>query len=233
MKRENELNSKVPIITIDGPSGVGKGTVSMRLAKQLKWHLLDSGAIYRCLAYVVQLHGVALDDEQGIFQVAQNMDIHFGQSSNGQLIIKLADDNISQAIRTDEISVISSKISGFASVRTALLARQRDFARLPGLIADGRDMGTVVFPDASLKLYLHASDDERVKRRYLQLQQKNASIDREQVKKDMLARDQRDSCRKVAPLKPAVDAIVIDTTDLSIDEVLAVILGMMREKSML
>ncbi len=217
-------------MTIDGPSGVGKGTISMRLSCQLGWHLLDSGAIYRCLAYAVQWAGIALDNQAGITQIAQNLDISFHQSSDKQLTIYLAGENISQAIRTDDISVISSKIAGFATVRSALLDRQRQFAQPPGLIADGRDMGTVVFPDADLKIFLNASHDERVKRRFLQLQQKHTKISLQQVEQELLARDQRDSRRKVAPLKAAKDAIVIDTTDLTVEQVLATILDAAQAK---
>lgn len=210
----------IPVITVDGPGGTGKGTVSQLLAKQLDWHLLDSGSLYRILAHAAQQHAILLNDEVMLGTLAQRLDIKF-VIDNTEKIAKIIVDGIdvTQAIRTEQCGNIASKISVFPAVRLALLDRQRAFRQLPGLVADGRDMGTVVFPDAQLKIFLEASAQERAKRRYLQLQQQGVHVSVNDVFADIVERDMRDKNRIASPLKPAADAILIDTTHLSIDSV--------------
>lgn len=226
MIKENNL--LVPVITIDGPSGTGKGTVSQRLSEILQWHLLDSGALYRVLAVAAKQHAVALDNEKALEVLAAHLDVQFKLSNSGQTRVILEGTDVTETIRSEESGTTASQISAFSGVRSALLERQRAFCVKPGLVTDGRDMGTIVFPDAILKIYLQANDHERATRRYQQLKAKGVQIKFEQVLNELLARDKRDMERAVAPLKPANDAIIIDTTGLSVEQVLTSVLELAR-----
>lgn len=209
-----------PIITVDGPSGAGKGTLCQMLAAKLNWALLDSGALYRVTALAAKQHAVEMDNEAGLEAIAAHLDVQFQVSADqaGVQVI-LEGVNVTSSLRTEETGAIASQVAAVNAVRAALLERQRAFQQEPGLIADGRDMGTVVFPNAELKVYLTASAEERGQRRYKQLLESgnNANLDR--IIEDIRARDDRDMNRAVAPLKPAEDAIVIDSTSMSIEAV--------------
>ena len=209
-----------PIITIDGPSGSGKGTVAALLAARLGWNLLDSGALYRLLAFAAGNHGIDLTNEEGLKALAAHLDVQFV----GKRII-LEGEEVTDAIRNEQVGAGASMVASLPAVRDALLQRQRAFREAPGLIADGRDMGTVVFPDAPLKIYLTASAEERARRRYLQLKDKVEGVSLPSLLKEIQARDERDMQRAVAPLKPAIDAIQLDSTELSIEQVLDSILS--------
>ncbi len=224
--------SKAPVITLDGPGGVGKGTVSGLLAKQLGWHYLDSGALYRLAALAAMNHGVDFDNESALAVIAEHLDIRFQQETGAGVIILLEGDDVTRQIRTEEVGSNASRVAAFSRVRDALLRRQRAFRTEPGLIADGRDMGTVVFTDAPLKIFLTATSDERARRRVLQLEQGGSVVDYEKVLQDINERDERDRNRAVAPLKPAEDALVIDTTELSIEAVLERVLQQASDRGL-
>ena len=210
-----------PVITIDGPSGSGKGTVAGILAKRLGWNLLDSGALYRLLAFAAGNHGVALDNEALLEKLAAHLDVQFVGATDGKPArIILEGDDVTHAIRSEAVAAGASKVAALPAVRDALLQRQRAFQELPGLVADGRDMGTVVFPDAPLKVFLTASAEERARRRYLQLKAKGDDVSLSGLLDEIRARDERDTQRAIAPLKPAADAIQLDSTELSIEQVL-------------
>ncbi|TCS39982.1 (d)CMP kinase [Reinekea marinisedimentorum] len=217
------MNKHAPVITLDGPGGVGKGTISTLLAEKLGWHFLDSGALYRLTALAASNHGISLKDEQAVALVAEHLDVQFANDASGSQII-LENEKVTEAIRTEEVGTNASIVAAYSRVRDALLKRQRAFAVEPGLIADGRDMGTVVFTDAPLKIFMNASAEERATRRVRQLQEKGATADYDTVLADIVARDERDQNRATAPLKPADDAVLLDTTCLSIDEVMNAIL---------
>lgn len=211
-----------PVLTIDGPSGAGKGTVSRAIAKRLGWHFLDSGAIYRALALSVLERKVPPQDEEAVAKAAQEMALEFSSGDSGQIL--LAGRDVTARLATEECGRLASKIAAFPKVRQALLAKQRSFRQAPGLVADGRDMGTVVFPDAPYKVFLTAALRERARRRLLQLQAQGLDVTLDQIIKDLEERDRRDRERKEAPLVPAQDAVVIDSTELSVEEVIARIL---------
>ena len=207
-----------PVVTVDGPSGAGKGTLSALLAEKLNWHLLDSGAIYRVLAVAAMHHDLPIDDEAAIVPLASGLDVSF-ETENNQRRVVLEGEDVTDDIRTEEVGAVASQIASLARVREALLRRQRAFRETPGLIADGRDMGTVVFPDAVVKLFLTASAEARAERRYTQLKDKGMDVNIARLLTDIKARDERDSQRSVAPLVPAEDAVIIDSTDLDINQV--------------
>ncbi|WP_341303380.1 (d)CMP kinase [Pseudomonas sp. TMP25] len=215
-----------PVITIDGPSGSGKGTVAGLLAKQLGWHLLDSGALYRLLAFAAGNHGVDLTNEEAMKLLAAHLDVQFIAAGNGhgQHII-LEGDEVTDLIRNERVGAGASLVASLPAVRDALLQRQQAFQEMPGLVADGRDMGTVVFPHAPLKVFLTASAEERARRRCLQLKAKGDDVNLASLLDEIQARDERDTQRAVAPLKPAADAIQLDSTELSIEQVLERILS--------
>jgi cytidylate kinase len=215
-----------PVITIDGPSGSGKGTIAGLLAKQLGWNLLDSGALYRLLAFAASNHGVDLTNEEAMKLLAAHLDVQFVAAGGGQgQRIILEGEEVTDAIRNEQIGAGASQVASLPAVREALLQRQQAFQEMPGLVADGRDMGTVVFPDAPLKVFLTASAEERARRRYLQLKAKGDDVNLASLLDEILARDERDTQRAVAPLKPAVDAIQLDSTKLSIEQVMERILS--------
>lgn len=211
------------IITVDGPSGAGKGTVCALLAENLGWALLDSGALYRITGLAASRKNIAMDNETEVAKVAAALDVQFIPTAQGVKTI-LEGDDVTRTIRTEEVGSLASQVAALPKVREALLQRQRDFASAQGLIADGRDMGTVVFPEAATKIFLTASAEERGKRRYKQLKEKGLDADLNAIIEDIRIRDERDSNRAVAPLKPAEDALYIDSTELSIDEVCALVL---------
>ncbi|MCH8845385.1 MAG: (d)CMP kinase [Proteobacteria bacterium] len=222
--------SEIPVITVDGPSGTGKGTVCSHLANWLGWNFLDSGALYRVLAVAAEKYDLARDNEPGIAELAESLDVVFDRPQPGKDVTVIFEGNdISQQIRTEECGNSASQIATLSEVRSALLERQRKFRQKPGLVADGRDMGTVVFADAPLKIYLIASAAERAKRRYKQLKQKGFSVNLPRLTADIAERDTRDSQRTISPLKPADDAIVVDTTTLEISTVILKIEKLVRE----
>ena len=226
------MQESIPVITIDGPSGAGKGTVARIVAEQLGWHLLDSGAIYRVLAVAAQHHNIGVDDEDSLLPVAAHLDVQFQICSEGEGKVILEGEDVSNAIRTEEIGALASKVAAFPRVREALLRRQRAFKVAPGLVADGRDMGTVVFTQAPVKVFLTASAEERAQRRFNQLNEKGFDVKIGRLLDDIRQRDERDQNRKVAPLVPAEGALIIDSTELSIDEVVSKILSFSNEKLM-
>lgn len=210
---------RAPIITIDGAGGTGKGTISQILAERLGWNFLDSGALYRVLGLAAQKHQVALDNEKALEVLAEHLDVQFIAQKGHFPRIILEGEDVTQLIRTEKIGNAASIVGALPAVRTALLERQRVFRELPGLVADGRDMGTVVFPDAELKIFLKASLEERVSRRYKQLKEGGINVNLHDLIEELRERDKRDKERAVAPLKPAEDAICIDTDPLTIDQV--------------
>lgn len=212
------------ILTIDGPSGSGKGTIARRVADHLGWHLLDSGALYRLVALAGQQKGLSREDQAGHERVAQQLNVRFGLAPDGGEQIWLDGQEVSTAIRTEQAGEGASQVAAMPGVRAALLERQRAFAKPPGLVADGRDMGTVVFPAAALKIYLTASSDERARRRYNQLKDKGLDANLAALSLDIAERDRRDASRPIAPLKPADDALIVDSTSMPIDAVLARVL---------
>jgi cytidylate kinase len=213
----------VPIITIDGPVSSGKGTVARELARALGWHLLDSGALYRVLGLYAQRRGVAPEDEASLAELARHLPVRFVEQ-DGDTLVELEGEDVSLRIREQDVSDLASRVAALESVRAALLERQHGFAEAPGLVADGRDMGTVVFPQAPLKVFLTASAEERARRRYKQLNDKGIGANLAALIEDIRDRDERDYNRAVAPLRPASDAVELDSTTRSVDAVVADIL---------
>lgn len=223
-------SSIVPVITLDGPSGTGKGTLCYRLAKHLGWHFLDSGAIYRVLAYAALEHGVDDTDASGLVLQAKMLKLRFDVDNNGVVHVFLDDKDVASRIRSEQVGQHASKIAAIPEVREALLMRQRAFAEYPGLVTDGRDMGTVVFPNAVLKIYLYATAEERAMRRYLQLKDNQNDASLAHVVDELARRDARDMGRMHSPLTPAEDAVLVDTTGLTIVQVFESILQLVRER---
>lgn len=216
---------QVPVITLDGPSGSGKGTISQRLAEQLGWHYLDSGALYRLLACAAARDGIALDDVDGLVALAGRIHGEFGFSAAGEERVLLDGVPVTTELRTEQLGNAASRIAALPAVRAALLAWQRRYRQLPGLVADGRDMGTVVFPDADLKIFLTANPAERAIRRYNQLKNIGKKVTLESVVGEVKARDERDRSRAASPLVPAVDAHLLDNSSLDVEETVALVLA--------
>ncbi len=221
------MDSSVPVIAIDGPSGSGKGTLAQALARRLGWHFLDSGALYRIVGAMCRRHGVDLDQAEHVADLAQRLDISFPE---GRVVVDALD--LSDEIRTEDAGVDASRVAAHPPVRDAVLDLQRNFRKPPGLVADGRDMGTVVFTDAGLKVFLEASAEERAQRRYKQLKNKGLSVSLRGLLEQIQERDARDRGRAVAPLQPAEDAVVIDSTQLSIETVLEQVLDLVQQRGL-
>lgn len=224
--------SHVPVVTIDGPSGSGKGTISREVARLLGWHLLDSGALYRLVALSGRGSGLAPDDIAGHAALARAMSVEFSGDEEGRERIRLDRVDVTREVRSEEAGQGASRVAAWPEVREALLARQRAFRVSPGLVADGRDMGTVIFPAADLKIYLTASAAERALRRHKQLKEKGSDANLAALSREIAERDQRDSTREVAPLKPAPDARIIDSTGMSIAQVVESVLSAGRARGL-
>ena len=219
----------IPVLTLDGPSGVGKGTVSSIIAQKLDWHLLDSGAIYRAFAIVASNNDINIDDIDGLLKLANNFDISFKLNSNHEpLNVYLNNVEVSSELRTEKTAALASQFAKIEFLRKVLLVKQRQFEKLPGLVADGRDMGTVVFPDAPFKVFLTAEVEERAKRRLKQLQETGITGNISHTLAEVQKRDKRDANRQHSPLRPAKDALVIDTTNLSINEVITKVMALIK-----
>jgi len=224
------LTTDVPVLAVDGPSGAGKGAVSAALARRLGWHVLDSGAVYRALALAALDAGISAADEAALLRLAERMPLSFAAGDDG-IDVFLDGRDIGARLRTEAVSVMASKVASRPAVRGALLDAQRRCRKPPGLVADGRDMGTVVFPDAALKIFLEASVAERASRRYKQLKEKGESVILSRLFRDMQERDRRDRERAVSPTVPADDAIVVDSTDLPLDAVVERIETLVRRRT--
>ena len=224
------MSVRVPVMTIDGPSGSGKGTVSRLAARELGWALLDSGALYRLVALAGRQAALSLDDEAGLARLAETAEIRFGSGRSGEEAVWLGAQEVTDAIRTEQAGNDASKVAALPNVRAALLERQRRFAVPPGLVADGRDMGTVVFPDAEVKIYLTASAAERALRRHKQLKEKGVAANLAALSLEIEERDRRDMNRAVAPLTHSADAVLLDTTGMPVDVVVERVLELARRR---
>lgn len=224
-----EKEAGPPVLTIDGPSGAGKGAVSAAVARRLGWNALDSGAVYRSVALAALERGVDAEDERALVELTRNVHLTFRAGDDG-ISVFLEDREVGDSLRTEDVSVMASRVAAIPAVRSALLELQRAYRAAPGLVADGRDMGTIVFPEAELKVFLEASVEERAKRRYKQLKEKGESVILSRLFRDMQARDRRDRERSVAPTVPAPDAIVVDSTHLSLDQVIERVVGLARKR---
>lgn len=222
------MSEAAPVITIDGPSGTGKGSVAQAVAEKLGFTLLDSGALYRTLGIALVKHNIPLDDTAAIAGLAHTLDMECGLDGPGT--VRLEGEDVSDEIRTALGSDMASRVGAIPAARAALLDRQYAFRQPPGLVADGRDMGTVVFPDADVKIFLTASAEERAQRRYKQLIGKGIDAILPDLLRDLKERDERDSLRAISPLKPAEDATVLDTTNLDLDQVIAQVMALVRAK---
>lgn len=223
---------RIPVITIDGPSGSGKGTVARLLASALGWHFLDSGALYRAVGLRV-VRAAAISSPHEVWtEHAQAASIQFVEQGAAEPLIYLDGEEVSQALRDEQAGAAASKVAAVPAVRAALLEKQRSYQRAPGLVADGRDMGTVVFPDAELKVFLIASVNERARRRYKQLMEKGIRANLADLSQDLQVRDERDTNRAIAPLRPAADAVELDSTNLAVEEVVAAVLMQARSRSL-
>jgi cytidylate kinase len=222
------LSSAVPVLTIDGPSGSGKGTISRSVARALNWRLLDSGALYRLVALAGRQANVSLEDGEALARLAGAFDIRFGSDASGEELIHLAGQDVTRDIRSEQAGNDASRVAALPQVRAALLERQRRFAAPPGLVADGRDMGTVVFPDARIKIFLTASLAERAARRHKQLKEKGVTANLAGLSLELAERDERDMKRAVSPLVAGTDAVLLDTTGMSIEAVVDKVLGITR-----
>lgn len=219
----------IPVLTIDGPSGVGKGTVANIMAHELKWNLLDSGAIYRAFALAASKRNIQIDNTDELLKLASNLDLKFeSDPSNNKLSIYLDNIEVSAELRTEQTAELASKFAMIGPLRESLLVRQQKFKQTPGLVADGRDMGTVVFKDAPFKVFLTANVEERAQRRLKQLHAKGIAGILSQTLEEVKKRDERDASRKHSPLKPSKDALVIDTSNLSINEVVAKVMALVK-----
>ncbi|WP_421621562.1 (d)CMP kinase [Alkalilimnicola ehrlichii] len=223
-----QADSNIPVLTLDGPSGAGKGTIARAVAEQLGWHLLDSGALYRLVALHACRHDVPLDDEGALAALARDLPAEFRQDERGEPHILLADEDVTWQIRTEQVGDAASRVAAIPAVREALLERQRAFRQPPGLVADGRDMGTVVFPDAPVKIFLTASAEERARRRYKQLKEQGASVTLASLSEEIAERDRRDAQRSAAPLRPSRGALELDTTGVPVDEVMGQVLARVK-----
>ena len=219
----------VPVVAIDGPSGSGKGTIARCVAKALGWHLLDSGALYRLTALAAQRSGMSDAPERQLARIAENLEVRFTADPEGEEQVWLSQDEVTADVRTEECGRLASHVAALPAVREALLGLQRGFRRPPGLVADGRDMGTTVFPDAVLKVFLTASAGERARRRYKQLKDKGIDVSLPGLSRHIEDRDRRDSERSVAPLRAAEDARLLDSSNLTIDEVTRTVLVWVKE----
>ncbi len=233
MNAQGPAKLDAPVMTIDGPSGAGKGTVSHLVASRMGWNLLDSGALYRVVGLAALQRGVAFDDDDALAEMVADLTIKFVATPGGQEKIELDGQDVASKIRTEHCGNLASKVAAVSAVRAALVVAQRGFRKAPGLVADGRDMGTVIFPDAALKIFLDASPEERAERRYNQLKNKGLGVSLRGLLDSIQERDERDRGRAVSPLKPAEDAIVIDSTGVGIEAVLGLVVQHVQSRGLI